>query len=301
MYESAAMSIGDGFVNPDRVLLWESTRREVREGLESGQLKAAIVPTGSTEQHNEHMALCTDFALATLVSQQAALRLYPRVTVSTPCPVGYSPYHMARKGTLTLRKETFLAYVFDVVESLKAHGFRNVLIVNGHGGNEGPLAEALPDWRRSLGITLDVQSYFRVYTDEELAKYVATHKEYGAGVGHAGEFETSLILAAFPERVRRTSMDEYDKAGLDYESNLPAEVRGYYRYHSEDYLETIQGEANASDRRSGEAALRATAENGQALLSIAIERIAAKMQKMMEATEVGLRWPPAGQAENDIE
>ena len=45
------------------------------------------------------------------------------------------------------------------------------------------------------------------------------------------------------------------------------------------------------------ATLRATAENGQALLSIAIERIATKMQGMMEATEAGLRWPPAGQAD----
>ena len=101
------------FFRPQKVLLWESTRKEVRESLSSGQLKAAIVPTGSTEQHNEHLALITAAAVATLVAQQAALTLYPKAIVSTPCPVGYSPYHMARKGTLTLRKKTFLAYVFD--------------------------------------------------------------------------------------------------------------------------------------------------------------------------------------------
>ena len=123
-----------GFVHPQKVLLWERTRKEVREALQSGDLKAAIVPTGSTEQHNEHLALITDAACATLFAQQVALQLYPQVTVSTPCPVGYSPYHMARKGTLTLRKETFLAYVFDVIESLTAHGIGTILVVNGHGG-----------------------------------------------------------------------------------------------------------------------------------------------------------------------
>ena len=93
----------DKYVNPDKVLLWELTRKEVRESLEKGSIKAAILPTGSTEQHNEHLALCTDFAMATMISQQVALRSYPNAIVSTPCPVGYAPYHMGRKGTLTLR------------------------------------------------------------------------------------------------------------------------------------------------------------------------------------------------------
>ena len=61
------------------------------------------------------------------------MQLYPQVTVAPPCPVGYSPYHMARKGTLTLRKETLRAYIFDVAESLKTHGIRTILVVNGHG------------------------------------------------------------------------------------------------------------------------------------------------------------------------
>jgi len=123
------------FFNPQRVLLWESTRKEIREALSAGHLKAAIVPTGATEQHNEHLSLIADTAQATLIAQQAALNLYPKAIVSTPCPVGYSPYHMARKGTLTLSKETFLAYVFEVVKCLKAHGFKTIFILNGHGGN----------------------------------------------------------------------------------------------------------------------------------------------------------------------
>ena len=92
------------YVNPKRVLLWESTRKEIREALDGGRLKAAILPTGSTEQHNEHLAMICDTACATLISQRAALELYPQVTVATPCPIGYSPYHMERPGTLWIRK-----------------------------------------------------------------------------------------------------------------------------------------------------------------------------------------------------
>ena len=123
--------VGDRYVNPRKVLLWESTRREIREALESGRLKAAIVPTGSTEQHNEHLAMIQDTASAVLVAQQAALKLYPQVTVATPVPVGISPYWMERKGTLTLRPETFLAFVYDICDSLRAHGFKTIYIVNG--------------------------------------------------------------------------------------------------------------------------------------------------------------------------
>ena len=65
------------YVNPDRVMLAENTRKEIREALDSGDLKAAIIPLGSIEQHNEHLTLNADIAMATFVSQQVALRLYP--------------------------------------------------------------------------------------------------------------------------------------------------------------------------------------------------------------------------------
>ena len=107
---------------PRKVLLYESTRKEFREAIEGGTLKAVILPTGSTEQHNEHLAMINDTASVTLIAQKAALLLYPNVMVATPVPVGISPHWMDRKGTLTLKKETFLAVVFDICESLQTHG-----------------------------------------------------------------------------------------------------------------------------------------------------------------------------------
>ena len=148
--------VGRGLIDSRKVLLWENTRKEIRDWLKAGKLKAAILPTGSVEQHNEHMAMVADVAISTMISQQIALQLYPSVVVAPPSPCGYAPYHMARKGTITLRKETLQAYVLDVLESLKAHGIQTILVLNGHGGNHAPLLEPLEAWRKKLGITLEI-------------------------------------------------------------------------------------------------------------------------------------------------
>ena len=66
------------------VLLWENQRRYIREALDAGELKGAIIPTGSTEQHNEHLAMIHDTASALHVSKLAAEKLYPQVIVTTP-------------------------------------------------------------------------------------------------------------------------------------------------------------------------------------------------------------------------
>lgn len=280
----------EGYVNPDKVLLWELTRREVRESLENGSIKAAILPTGSTEQHNEHLALCTDFAMATIISQQVALRMYPNAIVSTPCPVGYAPYHMGRKGTLTLRKETFQAYVFDVLESLIAHGINTILVVNGHAGNHAPIQEMLPDWRTDLGITLDLVSYWQVYSDEDLKQYVYTHKKYGASVNHAAEFETSVVQAAWPERVRSVNMRQYDDAKLDYDKEAdPSFSKFYIRHFGKPYYG--DGNENITDRTRQEQALHSKPENGLNLIGIATEKISKILNKMILVSESGGNWP----------
>ncbi len=250
--------VGNDYVNPRKVLLWECTRREIREALEAGRLKAAIVPTGSTEQHNEHLAMIQDTASAVLVAQNAALKLFPEVTVSTPVPVGISPYWMERKGTLTLRQETFLAFVFDICESLKNHGLKNILILNGHGGNDKPLKAQLPEWRRRLGARLDACSYWEAYTRENAAAYMQSGMEMIPG--HSAEFETSFALAAFPQRVHREGID-YASVRLNLKDPKDAEQdRVYYRD-----------------------SLLATPGKGEALIGIAVDWVSERLRQMINA------------------
>ena len=87
----------------------ENDVRQVREGLVTGQIKAAILPTGSTERHNEHLAMEHDTASAYHLSWQAALDLYPKVVLATPMAVGIAEHWMEFHGTLSLRLETFVA------------------------------------------------------------------------------------------------------------------------------------------------------------------------------------------------
>jgi len=201
---SSAVNPADGgYIDPRKVLLYECTRREIRERLENGELKAAIIPTGATEQHNEHLAMIMDTAGSLLMSQQAALQLYPQVIVSTPVPIGISAHWMDRKGTLNLRKEVFIDVVYDICDSLTTHGIKTILIVNGHGGNVGALREAMPEFRSKLGITVDMCSYWDSIS-RDLGKKLM---ESGDWPGHASEFETSIALAAFPERLHYRGVD----------------------------------------------------------------------------------------------
>ena len=240
---SAAMSdtqpAGNSYIHSRKVLLWESTRKEFRELLEGGSLKAVIVPTGSTEQHNEHLAMINDTASVTLIAQQAALLLYPAVMVATPVPVGISPHWMDRKGTLSLRKETFLAVVYDICESLKTHGVKNILILNGHGGHVAPLKQSVQEFRDKLGIRVEMNSYWDAYTPEIKQKYM----ESGQAPGHAGEFETSFAMAAFPERVHWEGVD-YEKAKRSLHIQDPASAKQEEQFYKDAKLaSTAKGEA----------------------------------------------------------
>lgn len=92
-----------------------------------------VLPIGSTEQH-AYLSLCVDKILAERVAIEAAEPL--AVPVFPVMPYGLAPYFSAFPGSVSLRVETLLAVVRDVVASLDRSGFRRILVVNGHGGNQ---------------------------------------------------------------------------------------------------------------------------------------------------------------------
>jgi len=101
-----------------------------------------VLPLGSTEQH-AGLSLATDAILAERVSLEAAEPL--NIPVFPVVPYGLTPYFSGFPGTVTLRLATYAALMRDVLDSLKGAGFRRILIVNGHGGNQ-PAAALAQEW-----------------------------------------------------------------------------------------------------------------------------------------------------------
>ncbi|MEX0340112.1 MAG: creatininase family protein [Arenibacterium sp.] len=101
-----------------------------------------VLPIGSTEQHAQ-LSLCVDMILAEKVASDAAEPL--GIPVFPVMPYGLAPYFNAYPGTVSLRVETLMAVVRDIIASLCRSGFQKILIVNGHGGNNpvGALAQEL--------------------------------------------------------------------------------------------------------------------------------------------------------------
>jgi len=92
-----------------------------------------VLPIGSTEQHAQ-LSLCVDMILAEKVAVEAAEPL--GVPVYPAIPFGIAPYFAAFPGSVSLRVETLLAVTRDLIASFRRSGFRRVLLVNGHGGNQ---------------------------------------------------------------------------------------------------------------------------------------------------------------------
>ena len=101
-----------------------------------------VLPLGSTEQH-AGLSLMVDAILAEKVAVEAAAPL--GVPVDPALPFGLAPYFQAFPGSITLRVDTYVAVVRELLDSMKRSGFRRILIVNGHGGNQ-PAAALAQEW-----------------------------------------------------------------------------------------------------------------------------------------------------------
>ncbi len=254
-------------INPGKALLTELTRKEVREWFDSGNLKAAIIPTGSTEQHNEHMALSMDTEAAMTISRLTAQKLFPKVIVTPPVAFGICPFFMKRRGTITVREEIFVGLVYDICCSMKTHGVETILIINGHGGNTRALRSNVDRFSQELGITIDACSHWDSISRERRKEFVET----GNVPGHADEFETSFALAAFPEKIRRAQYIENDIYNWEPEQADLDRV-GYF---------DAQWFSKEFDKSSFEESHIATAEKGERYIVHAVEWMAERLSGMM--------------------
>lgn len=192
--------------NPLRsVWLNELTWEDVAAYLQSESV--VLFPIGSTENHGPHAPLGLDTLVAASLCEDAARR--SGVVCTPPLWFGDSTHHMAFPGTLSLRTETLAAVVADVCRSLAHHGFRRIVLVNGHKGTNLPAISTtvrnLHEYElpRVMFVVVDPLQIGR--SAARAAKQTTEH--------HAGELETAEILYKYPQLIRR---ERFADPGVDW-------------------------------------------------------------------------------------
>jgi len=154
-----------------------------------------VLPVGTTEQHGPHLATGTDTLLVGTIAERAAAAASRPDTIllATTLAYGASDHHIPFGGTLSLGVSTFGLVLRDLLASAAAAGARRVFVLNGHGGNSAACSIAVAEAAREHGL---------IAATALLSDLVDLDEVDGPVRGHAGRFETSLVLALDPDRVR---------------------------------------------------------------------------------------------------
>lgn len=220
-----------------------------------------VLNVAAIEQHGPHLPLETDAVIGDYFLQALEQKLGKQVLILPQVKICCSEHHMDFAGTLSVRHETFLAYVGDILESVVRHGFRNIILFNSHGGNQAigqVLLETFGTKHRDCRVAF--LTWWRLAAKE----LGAIRESAFAGVNHACEFETSLMLLGAPESVRTalvsgmSYVETHDWANADM--ILPARGALFRSMHEMSGGTGVVGDPSLATREKGEAITAAVVE-----------------------------------------
>ncbi len=245
----------------EKVLFAEMTWPEIRD---LDKDRAVLIPVGTLEDHGPHLPIDTDVRIVSEVCRLAAERARDEVVLMPAVVHGYSPHHMDFPGTVTIEWSTFVEYVLDVCRSLARHGFRRILIVNGHGSNQN-LVEMVA--RLTVvefpGVLCAAMFYLTGKRGRAAIEKVRESK-FPGGIAHACELETSLYLAIEPglvdmgKAVREIGFPRSEFVWFDWVDG-PVKMMEYWSTMSKS---GVMGDAT-----------KASVEKGRFLLGVAAEEV----------------------------
>lgn len=161
----------------------------------TGDFDKAVLAVGSTEYHGDHLPYGTDAMVATYLAEAVAERV-GGLLVLPPLPFGMSEHYASFPIAISLSTETLIWVLRDVFESLLRHGIERLLIINGHDGNIAALEAAAREFRAAHPeMRIAVLEAWWQTAGELLPEGTF---EVWDGLGHAGEGETSMMLAIAP-------------------------------------------------------------------------------------------------------
>lgn len=183
-----------------QVLLAELTREQVAEIAPSATV---VIPVAATEQHGPHLPINVDTTICEYVALQgaqgAATEERP-VVVAPMLPFGISDHHRPFAGVLSLSSATFVQVLYEVVHSLMLSGFTRLFVLNGHGGNQEAITTLARDVTNEHDVYMAAASYWTIAGSK--LRDVVDKERFAWVPGHAGAFETSLMLALREDLVR---------------------------------------------------------------------------------------------------
>jgi len=233
--------------------------------------KVVILPTGSTEQHGRHLPLDTDAFLVESVCLEVGRRAPDRVLVLPTISYGLNMHHIDFPGTIHIEPEVFIAFCLNITKSVAYHGFKKILLVNGHGSNH-PLVDLVA--RKTV---LQTQSLCAALTYISLAMEAFEEVKETPVVAHSDECETSLYLYLASDRVRMDkAVAGSDVVGKylssDSTSNYPVRFNDFWGRWTKD---GVHGDPTA-----------ATAEKGKVIFEAAVSGL-------IEIVDEWRAWPIA--------
>lgn len=186
---------------------------EINEAVDAKQV--CIVPCGAVEQHGPHLPLDVDLVCPGGIARGVGERMPERVLVLPTIAYGYTGHVMDFPGTINTHYETFIRQVLDVTRSLAYHGFKKIVLLNGHGSNMPNLDLAA----RRTNLETDAEclliAWWQLLTiDEEFAAGVRESR-FPGGWSHACELETSLYLHLAGDDVRSDKITDHINTQCD--------------------------------------------------------------------------------------
>jgi creatinine amidohydrolase len=161
-----------------------------------------IIPIAALEQHGHHLPLFTDSMLLGEILRRVQLEMPDRALFAPLQWLGNSHHHLDFPGTLSSPPRVYLDLVSGLVDNMLVHGFRRILLLNGHGGNDVPGKQAMFEIRQQYRARTDLLLLFSTYWSLGCQPHRTFPSFVQEEMGHACEWETSMILRMSPHLVR---------------------------------------------------------------------------------------------------
>ena len=160
-----------------------------------------VIPVAVLEQHGHHLPVFTDSMLVGEIARRAEAQLKDRVLFAPVMWLGNSEHHLDFAGTMSASPRAYIDLLVDMIQNFITHGFRRIVVLNGHGGNNVPGQQALFEVRQRHRSRDDLLLLFSCYWALGSRPHEIDTSIGQQQMGHACEWETSMILALAPRLV----------------------------------------------------------------------------------------------------